>query len=99
MSRPAPDTRSQPAPGDLEDIWVVHSSLTTRLHYEQALNGHLAFGKWCRRLALPAACWRDRLCSRRSAIWNWRLTPTRAMSSTACTSFESAFLPHDLLTP
>jgi len=52
MSRPAPDTRSQPAPGDLEDIWVVHSSLTTVLHTEKAANGHDAFGKWCRRNGL-----------------------------------------------
>jgi hypothetical protein len=49
MSRPAPDTRSQPAPGDLEDIWVIHTSLTTTLHYERGANAYDAFGKWARR--------------------------------------------------
>jgi len=48
VSTPAPDARSTEAPGDLEDIFVIHSSLTTRLHHEKALNGHDAFGLWCR---------------------------------------------------
>ena len=52
MSRPAPDARSLPAPGDLEDVWIIHSSLTTQLHREVAINAYDAFGTWCRRHGL-----------------------------------------------
>ncbi|WP_103029991.1 hypothetical protein [Salinibacter altiplanensis] len=36
------------APADTEDIFVIHSSLTTELHQERALNVYEAFGRWTR---------------------------------------------------
>lgn len=49
MTHPAYDTSSAAeAPADTEDVFVIHSSLTTELHHERALNCYGAFGRWTR---------------------------------------------------
>jgi hypothetical protein len=55
MSHPAyddaPDDRPREHP-DVESVetqYVIHTSLTTTLHYERGANAYDAFGKWARR--------------------------------------------------
>jgi hypothetical protein len=53
VSHPAyePDTE-HPDVESVETQYVIHSSLTTTLHYERGANAYDAFGKWARRHGL-----------------------------------------------
>jgi len=45
MSHPT-TCNASPAPGDTQDIYLVHSSLTCTMHKVRALNEADALGKW-----------------------------------------------------
>ena len=55
MSHPAYGDASGDRPREHPDAWsvetqyVIHTSLTTTLHYERGANAYDAFGKWARR--------------------------------------------------
>jgi len=51
VNRPAHDTE-HPDAQSVGTQYVIHSSLTTTLHYERGADAYDAFGKWARRHGL-----------------------------------------------
>jgi len=54
VTHPAYDDKPREHPNveSVETQYVIHSSLTTTLHYERGAGAYDAFGKWCRRHGL-----------------------------------------------